>query len=109
MGEDQMKTPELEWMLYVPMVFKILTDCEYLTRVQGIKFSLDGFTIRRSGGWQYAPSEILSFDDALSVLQGNGCAFAHWEAICILAGESFSRVLEKGPVLLARLFPGRQA
>jgi hypothetical protein len=96
---------DLDWRLHAPMVFKILTDCEYLTKVQNIRFSLDGFTILRSGGWQYAPSEVLSFDDALDVLRSNGCAFTHFEAICILKGESFQSILVEGRELLARLFP----
>lgn len=102
-----MKTPELDWRLHAPMVFKILMDCEYLTKVRGMSFTMDGSgTIHKRGGWQYSPSEIRGFDDAQSVFRDNGCAFSHYDAICILKGESFQSLLVEGRKLLARLFPG---
>lgn len=105
--EDQVtRTAELDWRLHAPMIFKIITDCEYLTKHRGATFTMDSYgTIHRRGGWPYSPSEIRSFDAALDVLRANGCAFVHFDAICILKGESFQSILVEGRKLLARLFP----
>lgn len=103
-GRVYMKTPELDWRLHAPMVFKILTDCEYLAKVSHINFTMDSSgTIHLKGGWPYSPSEIRGFDDAQSVFRDNGCAFVHYDAICILKGESFQRLLVEGRKLLVRL------
>ena len=106
-GEDQMKTAELDWRLHAPMVFKVLTDSKYL-KTRGVNFTMDEFrTIHQHGGWPYSPTKIRGFDEALSVLRDIGCTGSHFEAICILQGVSYHRLLVKGRELLARLFGGR--
>jgi hypothetical protein len=92
-----------DWKLHAPMVFKILMDLEYLKK-RGIHFQLHESVILRQGGWGYSPSEISSFEDAISVLRDNGCASTpHFEAICLLEGVSYYKILNKGRALLVKL------
>lgn len=101
-----MKSGELDWMMHAPMVYEVLSDLRYL-RQRGISLSFDGQVIRRSGGWGYSPSEIASFEDALTVLRDNGAACTpHFSAICLLEGVSYFSVLDDGRALLRRLFGG---
>jgi hypothetical protein len=95
----------LDWRLHAPMVFKILMDLEYLKN-RGVSFHLrkvDSVILRR-GGYGYSPNEIRSFEDALSVLRDNGAACTpHFDAICLLEGVMYYRILDKGRALLKRI------
>jgi len=100
-----MLTAPLDWALHAGTVCDILRDLDYLVG-RGVAFYLEGFTIHRKGGWPYSPSEINSFDDALSVLRDNGAACtAHFDAICLLQGVSYHGLasMDRGRELLVKL------
>lgn len=100
-----------DWRLHASIVFKVLTNLEYL-RERGVLFELRGSTIKvvRGGGIGTCPTEINDFDDALAVLHWHGCATTqHFDAIILLKGASYYKLLNRGQKLLNVLSKEAQA
>lgn len=95
-----------DFRLHSPMVFQILSDLKYL-KDRGVTFQLIDGKIYRNGGWDYSPSIIRTYHQAQDVLRDNGCAGTpHFEAICLLEGVSWHKLLDKGRSLLKKLNSG---
>ena len=97
-----MKQLSFDWKLNVPIVLKILQDSETLKK-SGVKFVLMDGVIKRTGGRNFTCLDINSYEKALDLLRDYHSGTPHFEAVCLLAGVSYYKILTRGQELLVRL------
>jgi hypothetical protein len=97
-----MKQLSFDWKLNAPLVLKVLKDSKILQK-DGVKFVLVDGVIKRTGGRNFTCPDINSYEKALDLLRDYHSGTPHFEAVCLLEGVSYHKILTRGQELLVKL------